>query len=249
MLETIREYALELLAARGEATALGDQHAGYFMALAEQAESLLSGPEQGMWFKRLDVDLDNLRAALAWSAAQRQPETTARLAEGLRLFWEDRGPISEGLQWLDAALEHRASLSLLTLAKVLSAKAALLLFSRGDYQQATPLLEESLRLFRELGDTARVVRILSHLGLATMLDGDHQRSAALNDEAVALARQHDDREVLSLALSNQGAFLGVQEDLVRASVALQESLILAREVGDLRGIAHALRNLASTGPA
>lgn len=244
MLETIREYALELLAARGEATALGDQHAGYFVALAEQAESLLSGPQQGMWFKRLDVDLDNFRAALVWSAAHRQPETTAKLAEGLRLFWEDRGPISEGLQWLDAALEHRASLSLPTLAKVLSAKAALLLFSRGDYQQATPLLEESLRLFRELGDTSRVVRSLSHLGLATMLDGDQHRSATLNDQAVALARQQDDREVLSLALSNQGAFLGVHEDHVRASVALQESLILAREVGDLRGIAHTLQNLA-----
>jgi predicted ATPase len=245
MLETIREYALGLLEARGEVAVLARRHAGYFLALAEQAEGLLSGSQEDVWFKRLDADLDNLRATLAWSVVQQQPETTAKLTVGLRLLWEDRGPISEGLQWLDVALEHRGSLSLPTLATVLSAKAALLLVVQGDHEQAKPLLQECLSLFEELGDTKRVARTLSHLGIAAMLEGDHDRGAALHDQTVALAREENDSQVLSMALINQSSLLMGHGDLVQARAALHESLNLVREVGDLRGIVYVLLNLAT----
>jgi tetratricopeptide (TPR) repeat protein len=198
-----------------------------------------------MWSKRLDADLDNLRAALVWSVAQQQHETTAKLAEGLRLFWEDRGPVSEGLRWLDAALKHRGDLSPPTLAKVLSTKAALLLVVRGDREQAEPLLQESLRLLRDLGDTKRVVRTLSYLGIVAVLDGDHRRSVALHDEAVALARKQADSQVLATALLNQSGVLMLHGDHGQARVALDESLVLVRELGDPRGIAYVLTYLAT----
>jgi predicted ATPase/class 3 adenylate cyclase len=244
MLETIREYALALLEARDEAAVLARRHAGYFLALVERAELLLSGPQQVMWFQRFDADLDNFRAALAWSVAQQQPELTAKLAAGLRLFWEHRGAISEELGWLDAALEHRGSLSPPTLAKVVSAKAALLLVVRGDLEQAKPLLEESLQLSQDSGDPKRVVRILSYLGIAAMLEDDHHRSTALHHKAVALARQLNDRQVLAVALVNQSGLYMVHGDHVQAKAALNESLSYARELGDRRGVAVILGYLA-----
>jgi predicted ATPase/class 3 adenylate cyclase len=245
MLETIREYALELLNSSGEAAQLARQHADYFLALAEQVEGLLSGPEQGMWFRRIDADLDNLRVALAWSVAHQQPETTAKLAEGLRLFWEDRGPASEGLRWLNAALEHHEDLSLPTLAKALSTKAGLLLLIRGDREQAKPALKESLRLSRDLGDTTRVVRTLSYMGIVAMQEGDHKQSVALHDEAVALAREQNDGPALVTALINQSGVLMLHGDHVEARRALDESLVLVRQLGDPRGIVYVLTYLAT----
>ena len=245
MLETIREYALELLNVSGEVAQVARQHADFFLALAEQAEGLLSGPEQGMWFRRIDGDLDNLRVALAWSVAHQQPETTAKLAEGLRLFWEDRVPASEGLRWLDAALKHREDLSLPTLAKALSTKGALLLIILGDREQAKPALNESLQLSRDLGDTTRVVRTLSYMGIVAMQEGDHKRSVALHDEAVALAREQNDSQVLATALINQSGVLMLHGDHVKARRALDESLVLVRQLGDPRGIVYVLTYLAT----
>jgi predicted ATPase/class 3 adenylate cyclase len=245
MLETIREYARELLDTGGEAALLARRHADYFRALAGQADGLLSGSEQRMWFKQLATDLDNFRAALAWSAAHQQYETTAKLAEGLRLFWQDQGPVSEGVRWLDAALQHRERLSLSTLTRVLSAKAALLLVVQGDRNQAMPLLHESLRLARALGDMTRLIRNLSYLGIVAEQEGDYQRSVALHDEAVALARTQSDQELLATALVNQSGVYMLHGHYAQARAALEESLVLVRKLEDPRGIAYALTYLAT----
>jgi predicted ATPase/class 3 adenylate cyclase len=245
MLETIREYAHELLDTGGEAALLARRHADYFLDLARQADGLLSGTEHRMWFKQLAADLDNFRAALAWSVAQQQYETTAELAEGLRLYWEDRGPVSEGLRWLDAALQHREHLSLPTLTRVLSTKAALLLVIQGDRNQAIPLLHETLRLARELGDTTRVVRTLSYLGIVADQEGDYQRSVALHDEAVALARTQPDQRVLTTALVNQSGVFMLHGQYAQARAALEESRVLARQAGGPRDMAYVLTYLAT----
>jgi predicted ATPase/class 3 adenylate cyclase len=245
MLETIREYARDLLDTGGEAALLARRHADYFVALAGQADGLLSGPEQSVWFQHFAADLDNFRAALAWSVAHQQYEATAELAEGLRLYWQDRGPASEGLRWLDAALEHREQLSLPTLTRVLSTKAALLLVIQGDRNQALPLLHECLRLARELGDTTRVVRTLSYLGIVADLEGDDQRSVALHDEAIALARTQPDQRVLTTALVNQSGVFMLHGHSAQARAALEESLVLAREHGGPRDVAYVLNYLAT----
>jgi predicted ATPase/class 3 adenylate cyclase len=244
MLETIREYALALLEARGEAPVLARRHASFFLALAERAELLLSGPQQAMWFQRFDADLDNFRAALTWTVVNQEPESTAKIAAGLRPFWEHRGAASEELGWLDAALEHRGSLSRPTLAKVLPAKGTVLLIVRGDHEQAKRLLQESLPLSQDSGDPKQVVRTLSHLGIAAMLEDDHHQSAAFHDKAVALARQLNDRQVLAKALTNQSGLYMVHGDHVQAKAALRESLTYVRDVGDQRGVAVILGYLA-----
>ncbi len=108
MLETVREYAAERLAqgpsGQGEETAVRRAHAAHYLALAEEAESALAGPEQLGWAARLERERDNLRAALAWAGAARDAATGRRLAGALWRFWAVRGPLSEGRRWLREAL-------------------------------------------------------------------------------------------------------------------------------------------------
>src|SRR5438105_7277232 len=92
MLETIREYGLETLASGGEAQATRQAHAAYYLTLVEQAEPQLSGPHQLSWFKRLEREHDNLRAALSWflapSSHGQSSELGLRLSGALSRFWE-----------------------------------------------------------------------------------------------------------------------------------------------------------------
>ena len=87
MLETIREYGTELLAERSEAAEIGQRHAAYYLALAEQAGPALTGPEAAAWLARLDAEHDNLRAALRWARDQDDGATALRLAAALWPFW------------------------------------------------------------------------------------------------------------------------------------------------------------------
>jgi hypothetical protein len=108
LLETLRQYAQEQLVACGEAAAYRAQHAAHFVALAEEAEPLLHGPDQLRWMERLAREQDNLRAALAWSleaATEGTADLGLRLAGALWWFWflheGDRG---EGQLWLEQVL-------------------------------------------------------------------------------------------------------------------------------------------------
>lgn len=95
MLETIREYALERLAKRGEMQAARQAQAAYVLALAERAAPALHGPEQGAWLDRLDEDQANLRVALAWLLEEAPPDAR-RLAWTLHWYWRVRGRLREG---------------------------------------------------------------------------------------------------------------------------------------------------------
>jgi predicted ATPase/class 3 adenylate cyclase len=244
LLETMREYAQERLSERDETETVARRHADYFLQLAEQAEPELLGPRQGAWYERLEADLDNFRAALAWLLAHEDAEAAARLAATLMPLWWSRGHSSEGLRWLDAALERRGSLASPALAKALFAKASLLLETGGRLGQADRLLEESLALFRMLKDTSWTVRALSVLGWAMRRAGETDRGLALQEQAVALGREQTDRWSLALALNNLGFSLLRTGDHTRARLVLDESLVLFRALGEPEGTAFTLDGLA-----
>jgi predicted ATPase/class 3 adenylate cyclase len=244
LLETVREYALERLSELSEADAIGRRHAQYYLELAELAESELKGPRQEAWYQQLEADLDNFRATLAWFLTHQDAEVTARLAWALTDLWESHGHLSEGLRWLDAALDQRDNLSRPALAKALFGKAYLLLNASDHHGQADTLLEESLRLFQELGDTTLTISALSMLGWAAEQAGEVDRGLDLRERAVALARGQNDRLNLATALSNLGLSLLMTDDHARARAPLEESLALCRALGDLKGIASAIDALA-----
>jgi tetratricopeptide (TPR) repeat protein len=154
--------------------------------------------------------------------------------------WESHGHLSEGLRWLDTALKHRGSLSQPTLARVLFGKGYLLLRAGGHHEQATALLEESLSLYEQLGDTTWTVEALSLLGWAAEQAGTGDRGLANRERAVTLARGQQDRWTLAVALGNLGLSLVRLEHRAGARAALEESLALGRAVGNVQRIATAL---------
>jgi predicted ATPase/DNA-binding CsgD family transcriptional regulator len=105
LLEMIREYGLERLAACGELEQTRDAHAAYYLALAEEAESMLSDFQQASWQKRLEDEHKNLRAALKWLLERRQIDEALRLAAALEQFWLLGDYVSEGRDFLERALE------------------------------------------------------------------------------------------------------------------------------------------------
>src|SRR5439155_21842661 len=106
MLETIREYGLECLRESGEAHVSQRAHALYYLALAEEAEPHLKGAQQVLWWRRLEREQENLRAALTWLIDQEEGELALRLSGVLWWFWNIRGYWSEGRRWLEAALGY-----------------------------------------------------------------------------------------------------------------------------------------------
>ncbi|MBA2534363.1 MAG: hypothetical protein H0V21_05090 [Rubrobacter sp.] len=105
MLEPIRQYARERPEERGEGEELRRRHAGFFLALAEEAEPELFGPRDVEWFECLEVEHDNMRAALSWALERAEAELGLRLGGALWPFWEAHGHYREGRRWLEEALE------------------------------------------------------------------------------------------------------------------------------------------------
>lgn len=156
MLETIREYALERLAERGEARLAQAAHASYFLELAAQAEPLLHGPDQIAWFDRLDEEHANLRVALAWLLDSGDGVGALRLSGSTHWFWYVRGSLMEGRRWLEQALAQvagKAGVDPAILARAHFCAGHLATF-QGDYLVARSHLEASIAMCHTLDRAA-----------------------------------------------------------------------------------------------
>ena len=242
MLEPVRQYAREKLRESGEEDAVQERHAGFFLALAEEAEPEMSGPDQEAWLKKLEREHANLRGALAWAldpAESREPrehctEVGLRLAGALGRFWGVYGP-GEGLRWLEKGLASAGAASKPALAKALYEAGWIELF-QGDYERAIALLEEGLALFRELGDRRGVATSLINLGFALLHLGDQERAAALRQEVEALRGEPLERWTLAWLTTFLGVTALYEGDYERSGALATESLTIYRELGDKRGI-------------
>jgi tetratricopeptide (TPR) repeat protein len=243
LLETVRQYAWERLVAAGEAEAMRRRHAQFYLALAEATEPKLLGPEQAAWTSRLDLEHDNLRAALAW--ARNQPgeaEHGLRLAAALWEFWDVRGHFSEGRRWLEEMLalsEDRTPAR----AKALRAAGALA-WGQADYTVARARMSENLALRREIGEKRDIAIGLRNLAIVTFSQGDYEPARGLLAESLALFRELQDRAGIASALNTLGVVASDLGDFATARGLYDESLALLRELGDGRGIAMVIGNLA-----
>jgi non-specific serine/threonine protein kinase len=243
MLETVREYGLELLEAAGEAAATRDRHLAWCVALAEEAAPQLTGPAQGAWLAELEAEHDNLRAALGWSLRDGGDAALGlRLAGALWRFWEQRGHLGEGRGWLEASLARGGAGSAAARAWALNG-AGILAYLQGDYDRAVAVLEESLVLRRAVGDTLGIACSLTDLGNVAILQGEYGRAAALYEESLALRRALGDRQGITNSLNNLAVMAMEQGDYRRATALLQECLALSREAGSTEQIADAIINL------
>jgi predicted ATPase/transcriptional regulator with XRE-family HTH domain len=241
LLEPMREYALERLVQHGDLEALRQQHASYYLALVEQAEPALRGPQQVMWLARLEAEHDNIRTALGWALDRSESETALRLCAAVWWFWYVRSHLSEGRRWLEQTLASSPMGAPAVRAKVLNG-AGVLARNQADYVRATTLLSESLALQRDIGDTGGIAAALNDLATVALDRGDHAQAAVFFEETLVLRREGNDRWGMALALNNV-AVAGLHAgDYKRAALLCTESLGLFRELGNIWGIAMVLSN-------
>jgi predicted ATPase len=245
MLETVREYAYEKLVEGGERNQVREAHAAQYLNLAQEAESGTTGPNQGMWFARLEAEHDNLRAALSWFLDRRQIEEELRLAAALIRFWVVRGHWSEGVRWLDAGLTLDDGVAGKIRARALQSLGDLI-GGQGEHERAVLLLEEALSLFRILGDKESNASALITLGFVVYSKGDVTQAIQCVEEGLAFFRQVGDRQRLIEALIWLGIIADDGGDFGVAEAHWREALALAREMGDTTSVANSLNGLGLT---
>jgi predicted ATPase/class 3 adenylate cyclase/DNA-binding CsgD family transcriptional regulator len=248
MLETIREYGLEVLEASGEKEKTQHAHAAYYLAIAEEAEPEFGGPQQDYWLKRLEHEHDNLRAAMQWLLEQdgneQRREMALRLGGALLRFWEIRGHWSEGWNFLEWARAGGKGVSAPAQVRVLMAAAYLLDHLGNDPDRLETLYEESLERYRELGDMAGIASVLLELGELAMRRGNVAVAIAQTEEALALFRTVEDKQGIAWSLNYLANIVNRQGEYARAISLNEESLALFKTVEDKQGIAWSLSTLA-----
>jgi predicted ATPase/predicted Ser/Thr protein kinase len=233
LLETMRQYALEKLDEEGEGAALRARHLEHFLAVAEAAEPRLWGKDQAAWLARLEVEHENMNAALAWcERAEDGAEKAVRLAGSLWRFWTIHGHYRLGRLALAAALRHAdAGAQSPARARALYGAGYLALW-QGEGAAARPLFEDSRRISRAQGDRQGEARALSGLGLAAKDRGDARAARTFYEESLALYRAVDDKRGIAAVLNNLGAIAWAEADFAAAGPLYEEACRFAREAGD-----------------
>jgi tetratricopeptide (TPR) repeat protein len=243
MLETIREYALERLAESAEGDVVRRRHADFYLALAEEAEPGLRGPQQLSWLERVDAERDNLRASLAWSTESGETDVGLRTGAALWRFWHMRGSQTEGRERLGRLLAGRSGSSAARAGA--QSAAASLANVQGDHDAVRQLLEASLPVHRSLGDDRRVATSLCILGSSALATGDSSRARAFTQEGLEVARRTGDLTIEAMLLFNVGLVLAGRGELAEAEDAIGESVRIMRQLGNVRSVGDGVRALGS----
>ncbi len=244
MLETIREYALEQLAASGEAESVHRKHAGYCLTLAETAEPQLAGPQQARWLHRLAAEQDNLRAAQSWTLANNEVDWPLRFVGALWRFWFFRGDLREGSSFAEEALRHvRSGTGTATYAKALWATGWLTEI-QDHLDRAIVYAQMSVQIFMELGDRKGAADALHLLALIVTERGDLTRAYSLHQETLALFQAIHDERGATFARNGLGVVAAAQGDYATARAHFEQSAAVRRRLNDNSFLAYSLGWLA-----
>jgi predicted ATPase/DNA-binding SARP family transcriptional activator len=245
LLDTVRDYATAKLVARSDTTAraLRAAHRDHYLALAETAAPHLIGHGQTEWLDRLELEFDNLRAAISFSLKDPDPAAALRLGRALCYFWLYRQPRAEGAAALCAALDRPdAAEPTSTRGRALAAAAILLTMITGEYDAAAVRAQEALEIARAVGDPDLQAEALHVLALINESRGNEQAHYELTAEGLALATALDDPHLMALLLMTRGSspYLSPAE---RARTVGQ-SLMLAHQAGNTALYLGTLNNLS-----
>ena len=240
--ELLRQFGEAKLEASGNAEATRERHLAFFRELAETGEANLAGESQRGRLRRLTAETDNLRAALSWALETGRSEDALRMAAALARFWNLRGHLTEGRQWLDQGLERVAEAKLATQAKVLH-QAGELAWRQGDYGSTEAYQRESLSRYRQLEDRSGISRALVGLGRVAHEQGRLDEAEQLFTQSLEIERALGDGRGTAVALGNLGEVMLEQGDAQGAQDHLQQSLAILRELGDRSAECNVLNNL------
>jgi predicted ATPase/DNA-binding CsgD family transcriptional regulator len=241
MLQTIRDFALEALAASDEEADVRDRHLHWFVNAAEVIREEQSGSGSPHRIKEIETDIENFRSALRWAVQSGQVTEAQQIASALPRFWEIQGNFSEGRSWLEEALagdtaateeRARALIGLATLAR-----------RQGEFDRAVEAYEAGLAIFRELDDASGIATALNNLGVVAQDRGDYTRARDLLTEALDHFRAVGDLPRTAACLNNLGLVARRRGDLQAAVGLYEQSLEIWDQLGDQLRRALSLNNL------
>lgn len=246
LLETVREYGRELLSERAESLEMSDRHAAYFLALAEEADRQLRGPEQAAWLHSMRLEDGNLRAALRWywqQAVDGDPTPGLRLSGRLHWYWQLVGHASEGLDWLGVFLSLSEGIRTSERAYALTG-AGWLLVSQGKYTRPSVYLDESIAICREIGDAPGLALALLWATWMALFRGEIDAAQGTISESYDLFTHLGDEWGVATALQGVGFIDNELGDLDSAETAFQQSLVMMRALKDQWGMIAVEQQLA-----
>lgn len=241
MLQTIHEFAQDLLAASDELAIVQQRHAEFFLDLAEEANTHRFSEREGAWHDRLILEYPNIRAALQWFLDTRDGERLTGMAGALAGLWIVRGQHREGRTWLDAALATESSAS--TRLRCLY-RASVLAEEQGDIPSSTRLAEETLDLAQRDGDAKELADAQRRLGQMLIVTGERDRGVSLLNDALLCHKSAGDAFGAADVLRTLAEVAVQQSDLSLARTCLEEAIERSRSVADERGVANGLFQLA-----
>jgi predicted ATPase/DNA-binding SARP family transcriptional activator len=244
LLETMREYARELLESEGEAEADRDRHVEWVLALAHDAYDGLRGAEQESWLARLEAEHRELSVALLRLERSGRAIEQLDLAGSLFRFWYTGGRWREGKRWLEAALEHADDDTTAERARALRALSAL----RGPYGDAwrsVAEVSEAIAIYRVLGDQRELSIALNDLALAFYRTGDLDEAIEALVKATGVAEEAGDDMGSGIAQTNLGLMELDRGDAAAAVGHLESGLAAIRRVGSAGHVASAAESLAA----
>lgn len=243
MMEPIRQFALDRLSGP-DVAALRDRHLAYYLGFAETVEAHERGPEQGTWIRRLALDRDNIRGALAHAADRRDAERLLQLMGALdRRVWLASGDLdlAESRRWLDAGLAMGAAVPGRLRARALQRLASTHALSSTRWLSA---LEEALDEYARAGDDAGMTEVLSALGLMDVYRGELATADERLQRGLTLGRRINVQpERLAEILVALGLLAYRRRDDGLGRAQFEEALALARQAGDAWGMATTLGHL------
>jgi len=231
LLGTIREFAHEHLVDRDDVAATAARHCDYYLGIAKTARTKLEGPEQAEWTRRIEVDLDNLRAAIALALSGGvDPVIAVKLEVALMRFRMLRGYSTEARNNVRAALAHPAIHEpTVARAHALYVGGALAM-NQSDYAEATKMLTECLAIRRGLGNARETAAALSTLSTNYVQQGEIAKARDCEEEAIGMFRELGDGIGEAIGLLNLGEISWRQADHVGAQHLFEQCLTIARSI-------------------
>jgi len=251
LLATIREFVIERLELSGNLAAARSAHARYFAALARTVAPELTGPNQGVWARRLELELNNFRVANAWLSQSDPTDAEAAqlrvgLANDLWRFWVTRGLLNEGRAWLEAAV-RAPGFALVDLPLQASAHQQIgnMALDQGDLDAAQEHFEMNRAICDAIGEEAGLASASNGLGLVAYYRGDYAESRRRHTLALSIRRHLNDSLGLGNSLNNLGVTAIAEREYDRALEYIREGLAIRQANGDHGAVGYSTYALAS----
>lgn len=240
MLETVQQYASELLASSGEETEFHQRHAHYFIALAERADPELRSANQMKWLNLLNDEHENFRAALRWLTSADQANDAARLVAALGWFWFLRGYWVESWRWLTAVLDMVSDPEPRLRARAIC-RAGGLQIIQGNLAGPPDLVKEAYEILSEHNDVEGMAWCLNLFGqLSTFFPRNVEDGIRNLEKSIELFQSLNDEWGVAWSKRYLGQLAEFNQDLDLALALREETVNSFKEIGDHWNAAHSL---------